>query len=196
MEMKFEYAPGATPLDPDEAAGLIPGHITTQGALNAWEEANIIEGERWAIRQKNPQLLTEGFVRNLHKKMFERTWKWAGTFRSSNKNIGVDWPQVSTQLLNLLDNVQYQLDHSVYSHQELAVRLHHQLVFIHPFPNGNGRHARLMADLVLLAQGEERLSWGSRANLVHAGEIRKRYIDALRKADKGEIAPLLKFADS
>lgn len=194
--MKFEYPVGATPLDPDEAAELIPAHITTQGELNAWEEANILQGERWAFRQKKPELLTEGFVRSLHKKMFDQTWNWSGTFRSSNKNIGVDWTQVSTQLRNLLDNAQYQLDHSVYSNQELAVRLHHQLVFIHPFPNGNGRHARLLADLVMLNQGEDRLTWGSREAIAKSGDIRRLYIDALRKADRGYIDPLLEFSQS
>lgn len=194
--MKFEYPVGATPLDPDEAAGLIPAHITTQGELNAWEEANILQGERWAFRQKKPELLTEGFVRSLHKKMFDQTWNWSGTFRSSNKNIGVDWAQVSMQLRNLLDNAQYQLDHSVYSNQELSVRLHHQLVFIHPFPNGNGRHARLLADLVMVNQGEDRLTWGSREAIAQSGDIRRVYIDALREADRGNIEPLLGFSQS
>lgn len=194
--MNFEYPPGATPLDPDESAGLIPQHITTQAELNTWEEANIIEGERWASRQNEPLLLTEGFVRALHRKMFDQTWRWAGTFRSSNKNIGVDWPQVSTQLRNLLDNTQYQLDNDIYPHHELAVRLHHQLVFIHPFPNGNGRHARLLADLMLTTIGEPRLTWGSRTLLSASGDIRSRYIDALRQADRGDMNLLLEISRS
>ena len=194
--MKFEYPVGATPLDPDEAAGLIPEHITTQGELNAWEEANIIEGERWAFRQKNPNILNEGFIRLLHNKMFDQTWVWAGTFRVSNKNIGVDWPQMSTQLRNLLDNAQYQLDNSVYSNQELAVRLHRQMVFIHLFPNGNGRHARLLADLVMVNLGESRFTWGSRQAIAETGDVRRLYIDALREADRGDITSLLEFSRS
>ncbi len=194
--MNFEYPPGATPLDPDEAAGLIPGHITTQGELNAWEQTNILEAEQWAFRQKTPQLLTEGFVRDLHRKMFDSTWHWAGTFRSSNKNIGVDWTQLAMQLRNLLDNTQYQLDHEVFSFDELAVRFHHQLVFIHPFPNGNGRHARLMADLLAVQLGKERFSWGSKVSLTGQSEVRKRYIEALRAADQQDMSLLLNFARS
>lgn len=102
--MEFHYAPGATPLDPDEAAGLVPTHITTQGDLNAWEQVNIAQGDRWAARQKKRDLLDEGFIRELHRKMFDKTWQWAGTFRHSNKNIGVDWTQVAFRLRNLLDN--------------------------------------------------------------------------------------------
>ena len=102
--MEFQYAPGATPLDPDEAAGLVPSHITTQGDLNAWEQANILLAERWVARQIKRDLLNEGFVRDLHRRMFDKTWRWAGTFRQSNKNIGVDWTQVAVKLRNLLDN--------------------------------------------------------------------------------------------
>ena len=194
--MILKYPEGSTPLNADESAGLIPQHITIQSELNTWEEANIIEGERWAFRQKAAPLLTEGFVRSLHKKMFDQTWEWAGTFRSSNKNIGVDWLQVSTQLRNLLDNTQYQLEHNVYPVHELAVRFHHQLVLIHPFPNGNGRHARLMADLLLVSCGQPRLTWGSRTLLTESSDIRKQYIDALRKADRGDIKMLLSISNS
>ncbi|PWQ97296.1 mobile mystery protein B [Leucothrix arctica] len=194
--MIFEYPEGSTPLNADESAGLIPQHITIQSELNTWEEANIIEGERWALRQKKAQLLTEGFVRSLHKKMFDQTWEWAGTFRSSNKNIGVEWSQVSMQLRNLLDNAQYQLDNDVYPEHELAVRLHHQLVFIHPFPNGNGRRARLLADLLLVNHGEPRLTWGSRTTLTASGDVRKQYIEALRAADRGDITMLLEFSST
>lgn len=146
--MEFQYAPGATPLDPDEAAGLVPSHITTQADLNAWEQANILQAVRWVARQKKRDLLTEGFVRDLHRRMFDQTWKWAGTFRQSNKNIGVDWTQVAVKLRNLLDNTRFQIDHKVFEPDELVVRFHHQLVWVHAFPNGNGRHARLMADVL------------------------------------------------
>ena len=89
--MEFQYVAGATPLDPDEAAGLVPVHITIHADLNAWEQVKIVLGDRWATRQKKRELLNEGFVRNLHRQMFDKTWQWAGTFRQSNKNIGVDW---------------------------------------------------------------------------------------------------------
>lgn len=191
--MKFTYAVGATPIDADEAAGLIPSHIATQSDLNTWEEANILQGAAWAQRQKKRELLDEGFVRELHKQMFNRTWRWAGTFRASNKNIGVDWAQVSVRLNNLMANTQYQISHAIFTADELAVRFHHQLVWIHPFPNGNGRHARLLADNLALRLGQKRFSWGANTSLA-GSELRHQYLEALRAADAGEYEQLLAFA--
>ena len=195
--MEFQYAPGATPLDPDEAAGLVPSHITTQADLNAWEQANILQAVRWVARQKKHALLTEGFVRDLHRRMFDQTWKWAGTFRQSNKNIGVDWTQVAVKLRNLLDNTRFQIDHKVFEPDELVVRFHHQLVWVHAFPNGNGRHARLMADVLAQQLGRPRMTWGGAdVELVSMGTIRDRYLKALREADQGQWSALIAFARS
>ena len=197
LHVEFQYAPGATPLDPDEAAGLVATHITTQGDLNAWEQINIAQGDRWAARQKKRDLLDEGFIRELHRQMFDKTWQWAGTFRNSNKNIGVDWTQVAVRLRNLLDNSKYQIENHVYDADEIAVRFHHQLVWIHPFPNGNGRHARLMADLLAMRLGRPRLTWGGgKASVITVGELRKQYLAALRVADQGQINDLIAFARS
>jgi Fic-DOC domain mobile mystery protein B len=195
--MEFQYAPGATPLDPDEAAGLVPSHITTQADLNAWEQANILQAVRWVARQKKRDLLTEGFVRDLHRRMFDQTWKWAGTFRQSNKNIGVDWTQVAVKLRNLLDNTRFQIDHKVFEPDELVVRFHHQLVWVHAFPNGNGRHARLMADVLAQQLGRPRMTWGGAVvELVSMGTVRDRYLRALREADQGQWSALIAFARS
>lgn len=197
LHVEFQYAPGATPLDPDEAAGLVATHITNQGDLNAWEQINIAQGDRWAARQKKRDLLDEGFIRELHRQMFDKTWQWAGTFRNSNKNIGVDWTQVAVRLRNLLDNSKYQIENHVYDADEIAVRFHHQLVWIHPFPNGNGRHARLMADLLAMRLGRPRLTWGGgKASVITVGELRKQYLAALRVADQGQINDLIAFARS
>ena len=195
--MEFQYAPGATPLDPDEGAGLVPSHITTQADLNAWEQANILQAVRWVARQKKRDLLTEGFVRDLHRRMFDQTWKWAGTFRQSNKNIGVDWTQVAVKLRNLLDNTRFQIDHKVFEPDELVVRFHHQLVWVHAFPNGNGRHARLMADVLAQQLGRPRMTWGGAdVELVSMGTVRDRYLKALREADQGQWSALIAFARS
>ena len=195
--MEFQYAPGATPLDPDEAAGLVPSHITTQADLNAWEQANILQAVRWVARQKKRDLLTEGFVRDLHRRMFDKTWKWAGAFRQSNKNIGVDRTQVAVKLLNLLDNTRFQIDHKVFEPDELVVRFHHQLVWVHAFPNGNGRHARLMADVLAQQLGRPRMTWGGAdVELVSMGTVRDRYLKTLREADQGQWSGLIAFARS
>ena len=192
--MHFEYAPGATPIDPDEALGLIPVHITTQADLNAWEEMNIVEGATWLKRQKITQGLDEGLVRELHRRMFNQTWLWAGTFRKSAKSIGIDWPQIAVALRNLLDNTAYQIEHHTMPNDEIAVRFHHQLVLIHAFPNGNGRHARLMADALIMSLGGERFSWGGNMPLATSGVARQNYLSALRAADNRHLEPLMQFA--
>lgn len=191
MAVNFEYPPGATPPDADEVACLIPGHITTQGELNEWEQLNIAHGEEWALRQ-HKDILDDVFVRQLHQQMFGETWSWAGGYRTSDKNIGVEWQQVGVKLRDLLNDVQYQIEHATYTPDEIATRFHHRLVAIHPFPNGNGRHARMMADLLIQKFGQPRFSWGSKS-LTEVSETRARYIAALRAADGGDIELLLDF---
>lgn len=192
--MKIDYPPGATPLDADELACLIPDHIATQGELNEWEQLNIEQGVAWAQRQRKG-ILDEGFVRQLHQQMLGETWSWAGGFRTSDKNIGVEWQQVGVKLRDLLNDASYQIEHAAYPHDEIATRFHHRLVLIHPFPNGNGRHARLMADLLIQELGQPRFSWGSK-NLSDESETRARYIEALQAADSGDIRLLMDFVRS
>ncbi len=189
------HAPGATPLDPDEARGLIPRHIRTQAELNQWEQANVLDGSAWAMRSRERDVLSEGFVRELHRRLFGDTWHWAGTFRTTGKNIGVDAAQVAVQLRELLENTRYWIEHRAFGLDEIAVRFHHRLVVIHPFPNGNGRHARLMTDVLLRRNGAGAFSWGG-ANLEAAGDARERYLAALRAADAGDYLPLLAFVRS
>ena len=196
--MKFTYPEGASPLEHEELLDLIPSHITLQSELNQWEQNNILLAEQWALKQK--QILTDVFIQKLHHKMFDQTWKWAGVYRRSGKNIGIDWHLIPVEVRRLCDNVCYQLEHHSYDIEEIAVRFHHKLVWIHPFPNGNGRHARLMADLLLLKQNHPRFSWGrlqmKKGNLYEATPIRKLYIQALRQADQHDYTALIKFARS
>lgn len=192
--VNFNYPPGTTPLDADELASLIPGHLTTQGELNEWEQLNIVEGDKWARKQRK-EILTENFLRQLHQQMFGETWRWAGNFRKSDKNIGVDWLNIGVELKKLLGDARYQIEHGSFPADEIAIRFHHRLVAIHPFPNGNGRHARMMADLLVERLGKPRFSWGRR-NLVDSNNTRQHYITALQAADARDIAPLLAFARS
>ncbi len=186
----FDGEPGgATPIDPDEAEGLIPGHIQTRGELNAWEQQNIIEAARW-VRMATEPALHEPTILELHKRMFDRTWEWAGRYRTSDKNIGVFWAEIGVEIRKFVDGGAYWLEHQVHSVDEAAARLHHRLVLIHPFPDGNGRHARLWCDLLLRQNGRPMFSWSSE-ELDRAGESRQRYIEALRKADGEDFGPLL-----
>lgn len=192
----FEYPEAATPIDPDEAKGLLLTHITTQGELNRWEQDNIVEALDWVARTKPTDILNEQFIKRLHKRMFGNVWKWAGKFRQSDKNIGMSWHQVPMGIQNFCDDVPFWIKSQDESPEEMAVRFHHRLVWIHPFPNGNGRHARLMADIFIenVLHGVP-FTWGSR-DLSISGEQRSRYINALREADGGNFVPLLVFAKS
>ncbi|MEP7246912.1 MAG: mobile mystery protein B [Gammaproteobacteria bacterium] len=190
--MKFEYAPGATPIDPDEAAGLIPAHLTLQRELNEYEEANILEAAEWLLGRRRGDPLDERFIHIVHGRMFNQTWKWAGKARRSDKNIGVSWFEIPVRLKQMLGDVRAQIAHKAYSPVEIAARYHHRLVTIHVFPNGNGRHARLMADLLLMELAGQRFEWG-RGSLVAANDLRARYIAALQAADAGDCRALLAF---
>lgn len=195
MAITLEYPNGATPLDPDEAEGLLPEHIETKSELNEWEQQNILEGERWAFEQKRGELLTVGFMFQLHKALFGNTWRWAGKIRRTQKNIGIDPAGIESELKTLCKNVAAQLEHKSYSLDEIAARFHHRLVAIHPFSNGNGRFSRTMADLLLVQYGGGRFTWG-RGDLIAAGDVRNRYLEALRAADARNYAPLLAFVRS
>lgn len=194
--MKFEYAPGATPLDPDEIDGLRPTHISTQRDLNEWEANNILRAEDWAFSTVNHgDFLSIDFIKLLHKKMFDNTWKWAGHFRLTERNIGVSPYNITTDLKILLADISYQIIENSYPLDEIAFRFHHRLVSIHPFPNGNGRHARLITDLLLVQTGQTRFTWGKQ-KLETEGPMRTRYINALRMADKHDYSELKEFVRS
>jgi Fic-DOC domain mobile mystery protein B len=197
MAINLDVAPGATPFDADELASLIPDHIVTQGELNEWEQQNIHAGDDWARKQsrQRKEILNETFVRQLHRQMFGETWKWAGVFRESDKNIGADWLKIGVELNKLLDDARFHIEHASYPPDEIAGRFHYRLVAIHPFQKGNGRHARLMADLLVERLARARFTWGSRS-LVDASAIRQSYIAALQAADARDYAPLLTFARS
>lgn len=196
MSFKMEYPPGATPLNLNEIEGLIPTYISTQSELNAVEHDNILQGEKWAFSRKRKNVLTEKFLRELHKQMFGHVWKWAGTYRSSNKSIGVEWFNITGEIKKLLDDVQYWITHETYPMDEIAARFHHRLVWIHPFPNGNGRWARAMTNVLLFTLGFAPFTWGSRQStetLDQHGDSRARYIRSLKLADARNFSELLAF---
>ena len=188
-------APGATPLDPDEAAGLLPTGVTTVEALNAYESENILAALGWleSVKRKDP--LDDEFLRELHRRMFDRTWRWSGRYRQSEKNIGIDPARIAVAVRELTLDVRMQVDAAGADLDAIAARFHHRLVWIHPFANGNGRHARLAADLLLEQGGRERFSWGA-GDLMVDGPARQSYIESLRKADGGDLAPLIRFVRS
>ena len=190
----IEEIDGSTPLTEEEREQLIPSYITLRRELNEAEQANILDAESWAFGRKR-DVLNERFLTDLHNRMFGRVWRWAGSYRRSQKNVGIDAYRIPVNLRQLTEDCRYWIEHETYSPDEIATRFHHRLVAIHPFPNGNGRHARLATDLLLTKLGQERFSWGQ-VNLVDASETRDTYINALRAADRHDYAPLLAFVRS
>jgi Fic-DOC domain mobile mystery protein B len=191
--MIIEYSDDATPLEYEEMEGLLLTHITTRAELDRWEMDNIYEAYQWSDKLKNRNILDEDFICLLHKRMFGNVWKWAGTFRKSEKNIGIPWVQIAVELKMLCDNANAWLELNTYSPDEFAARFHHKLVYIHPFANGNGRHARLMADLILEKLFKSELfTWG-KAVLTKQGKSRSAYIEALKVADRHDYSLLMQF---
>ena len=192
----FEYPEGATPIDVNETEGLLLTHITTRAELDRWEQDNINEALAWVEERKPTDILNESFMKLLHNKMFCNVWKWAGKFRQSEKNIGVPWYKIAVDLKKSCEDVKYWIENKTFSGDETAARFHHRLVSIHLFSNGNGRHARIAVDILLEnILNKPSFTWGN-ANLLKSRDDRKRYIESLIAADRGEYKKLLEFVRS
>lgn len=198
MGLNINYIEGQTPLSEDEQVGLKISSITTREELDEFEQLNIEKAIQWTFgkKLKAEQLFSEKFIKDLHKRMYGDVWKWAGTFRTSEKNIGIKSYLIGVELKQLLDDAVYWTQNKTYNSQEIAIRFKHRLVSIHCFANGNGRHSRLMADLIMeKLYNEKFFSWGS-TNLVKATETRTAYIKAVKNADQQDLLPLIAFAKS
>jgi Fic-DOC domain mobile mystery protein B len=196
MGLEMEYDEGQTPLDEDEKEGLKIKSITTKGELDEFEQLNIEKAVEWTIHSNlnDTKILTETFVKDLHKRMYGDVWKWAGQFRMSEKNIGIEWTRIGLELKKLLDDTKYWIENKTYSPDEIAIRFKHRIVSIHCFPNGNGRHSRMMADIIIDSIFDEKIFTWHQSNMIKADKTRKQYINTLREADKGNIQPLIDFA--
>lgn len=198
MGLEIKYIVGQTPLSEEELEGLKIHSISTRGELDEFEQLNIQKAIEWTIGKKikPEQLFSEKFMLDLHKKMYSDVWKWAGSFRNSEKNIGIKSYKIGIELKQLLDDAFYWCQNNTYSNDEIAIRFKHRLVSIHCFPNGNGRHSRLMADLIMEKLfNENYFTWGN-SNLIKANELREKYIKSLKEADNQDYKPLIEFAKS
>lgn len=196
MGLNLTYSDGQTPLDEDEKEGLKIKSITIQKELDEFEQLTIEKAVEWTIRTKfKPEkILTEKFIKDLHKKMYGDVWKWAGEFRKTEKNIGIQWTQIGIALKNLIDDTKYWIENNSYPPEEIAIRFKHRIVSIHCFPNGNGRHSRIMADIIIESIFRKEVFDWQKSNMVKADETRKKYIQSLKDADNGNILPLINFA--
>ena len=198
MGLTIDYIDGQTPLDEDEKEGLIIATIATRGELDEFEQQNIEQAIQWVMGRSfiAENIFTQEFIRSVHKRMYAEVWKWAGEFRKTNKNIGTDKWQIPTALRTLLNDAAYWHKNNIYPADEMAVRFKHRLVSIHCFPNGNGRHSRLMADIIIEKIYKKPVfSWGA-SDLSGNGDIRSAYLKAMKAADQGDYHLLLNFARS
>lgn len=198
MGLDLEYINGQTPLDEEEKEGLLIKSITNRGELDEFEQKNIEEAIQWTMQRtfRKEQILSEQFIKGLHKRMYGHVWAWAGEFRKTNKNIGIAPWQISVELRKLLNDTLYWIDNNTYAPEEIAIIFKHRLVRIHCFPNGNGRHSRLMADIIIYnIFNMPVFSWGS-ANLSNEGNERTTYLKAVKTADNGDYSLLFAFARS
>jgi len=198
MALDLKYIYGQTPLSEEEKEGLLIKSVTTRGELDELEQLNMEKAIEWTLNNKftRAKILSEDFIKAVHKKMLGDVWEWAGKFRRSEKNIGADWRNIGIELRKLLDDTKFWIDNNTYPPDEIAVRFKHRLVNIHCFPNGNGRHARIMADIIIESIfGKEVFTWNN-SNLVKPDNARKEYLDSIKKADNGIIELLLEFARS
>jgi Fic-DOC domain mobile mystery protein B len=198
MGLDLVYIDGQTPLDDEEKEGLLISTVATREELDEFEQQNIEEAIKWTLSKKFKlnNLFTEAFVKDVHKRMYKDVWSWAGNFRKTNKNIGVDRWKVAVELKNLLEDVKFWTENKTFSPDEMAIRFKHRVVSIHCFSNGNGRHSRLMADIIIeKIFNKPVFTWGA-GSLSRESENRKKYLDALKLADAGNYKALLLFARS
>lgn len=196
MGLDLEYIDGQTPLDEDEKEGLLIPTIATRGELDEFEQQNIEQAVLWSLNRsfKAETVFTEEFIKAVHKRMYGEVWAWAGEFRKSNKNIGVDKYQIAIELRCLMDDANYWYANNIFSPDEFAIRFKHRLVSIHCFPNGNGRNSRLIADIIIEKLFKQKVfTWGAE-NLVKQGNTRVAYLNAIKAADNGDIQLLIRFA--
>ena len=200
MGLNLDYSPGQTPIDEEESEGLKIPSISTKGELDHFEQKNIEEAVLWTVgtKIKVEKLFSESFIKSLHKRMYGEVWKWAGKFRQSEKNIGIESWRIPTELRVLLEDAKFWIENETYPADEIAIRFKHRIVSIHCFPNGNGRHSRLMADLIAEKIFDRKtFTWGqSNSKLLNETEARSKYLTALKKADSGDYTDLLTFARS
>ncbi len=198
MGLDFLYIDGQTPIDEDEKEGLLIKTISTREELNEFEQYNIEKAVQWTVQNKFKveRILKEDFICDLHRRMYNEVWKWAGHFRKTNKNIGVDKFNIALELRKLLEDCRYWIENKTFNDDEISVRFKHRLVQIHLFPNGNGRHSRLFADVLITHVFNKPIfTWGS-SNLVKPGLARKKYMEAIHSADNNDLKPLIVFARS
>lgn len=186
----------------DDTSGLILTHLTTRTERNAAEahiislayDKYIFEARR---KKQGARWFTNEFICAVHRDMFGSIWDWAGKYRTDNLNIGVDWRLISEQIHLLCDDFLYwDSTTSTMTVLEVAARLQNRLTKIHPFRNGNGRHARLITDIFFYSRRHPLPEWPQTHLMSEGHQIRELYIAAMQKADQGDFSSLIRFLEN
>ena len=198
----LEEDDNSTPLTDEERQGLrLP--VLTRSELNRAEADNISQAMTWLFfsqrRLRSETVMRETWLQQLHRRMYNQVWTWAGRYRTTERNLGVPYWRIRMDMRDLEADVRAWLADTTagrFSHDECALRFGYRLVVIHPFPNGNGRWSRLASDALIVSLGGRRFTWGG-ASLTETSELRRRYIMALQAADvEHDFRPLIAFGRS
>ena len=190
---------GATP--GGDTSGLLLEHLSTTTARNAAETEAISRAyDKYVFRarrkKQGTEWLTDDFIRRVHADMLGTIWEWAGKYRQTKFNLGVD-PHLIREQIKLFteDFLYWNGTESTMSVIEIAARIQHRLTNIHPFTNGNGRHARLITDIFLHSRKLPIPQWPQIQLMAQGNEIGEQYITAMKKADNGDINDLIQFIE-
>ena len=183
----------ATPLDDISGLKLPSSRVYTLKEVYEAEANNIALATLKYLSappSKKIAPFTYEWLQQLHYEMFGNVWEWAGKFRSCELSIGIKAYQVPTALKELADDIAFWDKHKTYDIYEVAARLHHRAVQIHPFQNGNGRWSRMLANIYLRQNGSMPVKW--QENLLSKENTKRdEYIQALKNADSGNYAKLI-----
>lgn len=190
MALIGEIIAGRTSLTVQDLQGLKLPFVKTRAQLSAVEGPNIVSGKQATLTSRKsrvPNMLSVEYLRELHSRMFNDVWDWAAQIPSTElqNEFAASVPGIRPQLSILYaDAIEYWLNDKRMTPEEFAVRVHHRVVKIHPFRNGNGRHSRLLADLLLSENfGLETFTWGGSAQLGAGDLYRQPYLEGLKAAD-------------
>lgn len=190
MDRLNKTLPGETPID--DISGLRVKGISTRAQLNAAEAENVLKATLKYLASR-PSRRTAPFsvawMLKLHREMFGHVWSWAGEIRTCDLNIGVPYFQVRQELYNLAEDL---ATWRKFGHDfvEQAARLHFRSVRIQPFLNGNGRWARMLANILLKQNRSPIVEWPEEV-IGTESTVRNEYIAAIKEADGGDDEPLI-----
>jgi fido (protein-threonine AMPylation protein) len=185
--------PGETPIDPSGLRSPYKKWVKTRRQLAQPEAENIRKATLKYLTGKltcRKAPFDVAWMLRLHHEMLGDVWQWAGQTRRTGCQFGVDWQQIEMQLYGTVEDLEIWQESMDLLEQ--STNLHFRGVWIHPFQDGNGRWARLLANIWLRLNGEPIVEWPAEVSGIES-RIRQEYLDCIRHAIDGEMGPLIKM---